>query len=260
MKQVITNLFNNAWESIGDKEGTIHLTVKTVLPSEIPKAYRLPVDWQPIKSAHICLEVADKGCGIMEKDIYNIFDPYFSTKFTGRGLGLSVVLGIVRTHEGGIRVESAPGRGSVFSVFLPKYEEEVPKQPKKQILYSEFVESSTVLLVDDEEVVRKTSEKILIRLGFKVFLAKEGGEAVELFSQHKDEINCVICDLTMPRMNGWETIAALRKISPDIPVILSSGYDESGVMASEHSEKPQAFLGKPYQIQELRNAIQLVIR
>ncbi len=92
-------------------------------------------------------------------------------------------------------------------------------------------------------------------LGFAVLLAKDGVEAVEVFSQHRDQVRCVLCDLVMPRMNGWDTLAALRELAPGLPVILSSGYDEAYVMAGDHPELPQAFLGKPYQIQDLREAL-----
>jgi two-component system, cell cycle sensor histidine kinase and response regulator CckA len=99
------------------------------------------------------------------------------------------------------------------------------------------------------------AEKVLRSLGFTVLLAKDGVEAVEVFRQHQDEVRCVLSDLTMPRMNGWETLAALRKLAPGLPVILASGYDEAHVMAGDHPELPQAFLSKPYRVQELRDAI-----
>ena len=199
--------------------------------------------------------MADAGCGIACKDIEKIFDPFFTTKFTGRGMGLSVVLGIVKAHNGGITVESEPGRGSIFRVFFPLSAEEVPRQPDKPIQSPEIQEGGTVLLIEDEEQVRKMARTMLTHLGYRVIEAKDGVEAVEIFQQHQDEIRCVLSDLTMPRMNGWDTLAALRKLSPDIPVILSSGYDEAQVMADEHPERPNAFLGKPYRLQELKDTI-----
>jgi PAS domain S-box-containing protein len=119
MQQILTNLVSNAWESINNGNGTIHLTVKTVSASEIPARHRFPVEWQPQDTVFICLEVADAGCGIPEQDIDTIFDPFYTTKFAGRGLGLPMVSGIVRAHGGVITVESEPGCGSVFRVFLP---------------------------------------------------------------------------------------------------------------------------------------------
>ena len=116
-----------------------------------------------------------------------------------------------------------------------------------------------VLVVDDEAQVRNMVKTTLTRLGFTVLEARDGLEAVEVFRQHQDEIRCVICDLTMPRMDGWETLSTLRSLSPGIPVVLSSGYDEEQVMAGEHIELPQAFLGKPYQLKELRGTIRRVL-
>jgi PAS domain S-box-containing protein len=121
--QLLTSLTANAGEAIGTLEGAIHLCLRTVLAVDIPAVRRFPLDWQPRSSAYTCLEVADTGCGIEDKDIEKLFDPFFSSKFTGRGMGLAVVLGIVRAHAGVIAVESKPGQGSTFRVFFPLYAE-----------------------------------------------------------------------------------------------------------------------------------------
>jgi nitrogen-specific signal transduction histidine kinase/CheY-like chemotaxis protein len=252
---LLTNLVTNAWEAVGNGRGAIHLTVRTVSSTDIPPVHRFPIDWEPRESTYACLEVADAGCGIADEDIEKLFDPFFSTKFTGRGLGLPVVLGIVRAHNGAVTVESDPDRGSVFRVFLPLSEVEVPRQAEKAAQAPEIEWGGTVLLIDDEEMVRNMAAEMLRLLGFTTLQAKDGIEAVELFRQHKDEIRCVLCDLTMPRMDGWETLAALRKITPGIPAILSSGYDEAKVMTGDHPEWPQAFLGKPYLFEELRGVL-----
>jgi CheY-like chemotaxis protein len=133
--------------------------------------------------------------------------------------------------------------------------ERVIRQPDQAAQSPEIDGGGTVLLVDDEPMVRKVGEGALTSLGFAVLLAKDGVEAVEVFRQHRDEVRCVLCDLTMPRMNGWETLTALRKLAPGLPVILASGYDRAYVMAGDHPELPQAFLSKPYQFQGLRDAI-----
>jgi len=119
IQQILINLITNARESISDEGGTIHLTVKTVFHTHIPSANRIPLDWHPRDIFYACLEVSDTGCGISKKDIEKIFDPFFTTKFTGRGMGLPVVGGMVKAHGGGVTVDSEPGQGSVFRIYLP---------------------------------------------------------------------------------------------------------------------------------------------
>ena len=265
IQQVLANLATNAWESIGESRGTVHLRIKTVSTVNITAVQRFPLDWQPMYNSYACIEVTDAGGGIDDSEIEKIFDPFFTSNATGRGMGLAVVLGIVRAHSGVITVESELDRGSSFRVFFPISGEEVLRQPEKvgdakDILISavspiEMEGGGTILLVEDEEMVREVAAAMLKRLGYSVLEAKDGVEALEVFRQHQSEIRCVLSDLTMPRMNGWETLTALRKLAPDIPVILASGYDKAQVMAGDHPELPQAFLGKPYKLKGLSDAI-----
>ena len=166
IQQVLTNLVTNAWEACGEGVGSIHLAVKTVPSAEIRSSNRFPIDWQPQESLHACLEVTDTGCGIEDKDIEKLFDPFFSSKFTGRGLGLAVVLGIVRAHRGAVTVESEPGRGSVFRVFFPVCAEEVPRQPDKPAQASKMERGGTVLLVEDDDMLRNMTESHAHESGF----------------------------------------------------------------------------------------------
>ena len=140
-------------------------------------------------------------------------------------------------------------------IFLPVSDNDALLYGNKVAQKPEIAWNGTMLLVDDEEAVRKIAVDWLTSLGFKVISAKDGVEAVGLFRRHKDSIRCVICDLTMPRMDGWEALAAMRKIHPGIPVILASGHDETKVMTGDHPEWPNAFLGKPYRLYELRDAL-----
>jgi CheY-like chemotaxis protein len=264
MQQIITNLITNAWESIGDDRGTISLNVKTVSPAEIPTAHRFPVDFQLPDNPCACLEVTDTGCGIAARDIEQIFDPFYSTKFTGRGMGLAVVLGLVKAHKGVITVNSKPGSGSTFRIFFPLSEDAL-RQP--QTAGSErdvttgsptarkMEEGGTVLVVEDDAILRDMAAAMLESFGFTVLKAKDGIEALEVFGKHQSEIKFVLTDLTMPRMNGWDTLTELRKLQPGIPVILASGYDLAHVMEGDHPELPQAFLAKPYNLKALRGAI-----
>jgi len=255
LQQVLTNICTNAWEAIGGGRGTIQLAVKTVSQDEIPATNRFPLDWQPKDKSYACIEVADSGCGIASKDIEKLFDPFFSSKFTGRGLGLPVVLGVVKAYGGAVAVESRPGKGSTFRVYFPVSEEEGSLQPDHPATAFRIEEGGTVLLVEDEDMLRKLANALLKGLGFNVIATSDGTEAIEVFRQHQKEIRFVLCDLTMPRMNGWETLEALRKLSPEIKVILTSGFNEAQVMAGDHPTLPNFFLSKPYERNELISAI-----
>jgi CheY-like chemotaxis protein len=262
IQQVLTNLMTNAWEARGDGLGIIRLTVKTVTAADIPTALRFPINYQVQGKSYACLEVADAGGGIAAKDSDKLFDPFFSTKFVGRGLGLPVVLGIVRSHNGVVTVENEPGRGSTFRVFIPESTEAVRPSPvhMRMAPVSENVRrGTTVLVVEDDEILRDTLALILEFSDYTVLTAEDGVAALESFRQHRDEIGCVVCDLTMPRMNGWETLTALRQLAPDLPVILASGYSEAQMMKGDHPERPQAFLHKPYEAKVLINAVNRVL-
>lgn len=260
IQRILRNLVVNASEAIGDNRGTITLALTTVSATDIPAEHRFPLDWQPRDECFACLEVKDTGSGIANQDIEKLFDPFFSSKFTGRGLGLSVVLGILRSHLGGITVTSAVGRGSSFRVYLPVLEQAVSLQPDIAAQDAVLDIGGAVLLIEDEKSVRDMSENMLTRMGFTVLTAPDGVVAVEMFRRHRETIRVVLCDLTMPRMDGWATLAALRALAPGIPAILASGYDEAQVMAEEHEERPQAFLQKPFKKQELQRALATALK
>jgi CheY-like chemotaxis protein len=257
IKQVIINLVTNAWESLGEGRGSVHLAVKTVSIADIPEKHRFPPDWMPRDKPYACLEVMDTGSGITQDAIEILFDPFYTSKFTGRGLGLAVVIGLVRAHSGVVTVESQVGHGSIFRVFFPLSEEAIIPQTKKKAAAQENKQGLTVLLVEDEYSVRKMTREILMHLGFTVLEAKDGVEALEVFKKHKESIHCVLSDVAMPRMDGWQTLTALRRIDPGIAVILTSGYDAQS-MAEDHTDLPQAFLSKPFRLEALRETIQKV--
>jgi PAS domain S-box-containing protein len=254
LQQVLANLITNAGEAIGDREGAIRVAVRAVAAGELTARHRFPVDFQWSDAAYACLEVADSGAGIAASDLESLFDPFFSSKSAGRGLGLPVVLGIVRAHGGAITVESELGRGSTFRVLLPLAVDAASRKSSEASRPTSAPERGTVLVVDDEPAVRRAVTRALTRFGFKVLEAVDGVDALETFRRH-DRIGCVLCDVTMPRMNGWATLAALREISPGIPVILASGYSEALVMSGAHAEQPQAFLSKPFAVHALVEAL-----
>lgn len=258
LRQVIMNLVTNASEAIGDKSGfiSVHTGVMECDRTYLEDTHlgeSLP------EGRYVFLEVSDTGCGMSEEMRAKVFDPFFSTKFAGRGLGLAAVLGIVRGHKGAIRIHSECGKGSTFRVLLPVASEAVKSADEKAALPSRWRGSGTVLLVDDEESVRKLAAKMLKRLGFDVLTAADGREALEVFRGQAEEITCVILDLTMPHLNGEQTFRELRRIKGDVRVILSTGYNEQGVTERFLGGGPAGLIHKPYQLNTLEAELRRVL-
>jgi PAS domain S-box-containing protein len=261
IKQIITNLVSNAAEAIDQNAGDITVAIQVTATAEIQGLRFFPLDWEQKAEQYVCLSVSDTGCGMDVATQEKVFDPFFSTKFTGRGLGLSVLLGLVRAHDGAITVMSGPGRGAMFQVFFPLHTLDAVPPPKEEPLTSRPVEKGgLVLVVDDDPMVRDMAQSMLKRMAYEVIAACDGHEAVEMFRARKDEINLVLLDLSMPGMDGWETLAQLRSLRPDIPVVLASGYDEAHVMQGDHPHLPHVFLHKPYLKGELEAAIDRALK
>jgi len=263
LQLMLTNLVTNAWEAVGGVSSTVRITLTRVRGAEIPADRRAPPAWQPAERNYACLSVYDRGVGIDAQDIEKVFEPFFTTKFIGRGLGLPVVLGILHAHDGGLVMDTrrGPESGSVFRVYLPITHESVSRPSERPsshtVALTTFLQASgTVLLVEDDALLRWAASQMLTSLGCQVLEACDGAQGVEVFRQHHDRIGLVVCDLTMPHLDGWETLAALRRLSPDVRVVLTSGYDEAHVMAEDRGEQPQAFLAKPFSIEALRHALE----
>jgi two-component system, cell cycle sensor histidine kinase and response regulator CckA len=259
LRLLLANLATNAWEAAGDLPATVHMRVREVAAADIPAAGRVPLRWTPRDQPYACIEVRDTGCGIDADEIGQIFEPFFTHKFTGRGLGLPVVLGILHAHSGGLVVESRRGQesGSVFRAYLP-----VSSEPVAPVRASAGVSSEpaatfagTVLIVEDAEPLRAVLRRRLEHLGISVLDAGNGIEAMEVFRRHQSDIRLVLCDLTMPHMNGWETLAALRRLAPALPFVLMSGYDETHVMDQSDGRRADGFLAKPYEVERLRQVL-----
>jgi len=255
IRQILLNTISNASEATTDDHGCIRLGVTVSLASEIASQHRFPQDWQPTDSSYACLEVRDSGCGLSESEIEEIFDPFYSTKLTGRGLGLPVVKGIVKAHGGVVTVESSQGTGSTFRSYFPLSQKPLTPHPAGVKGTPEKRREGTVLVVDDDKIVLEITSTLLSSLGYSVLTAMDGIEAIEIFTQHEKEIRFVLSDFAMPRLNGLEALQKLRKISPDLKMILVSGYSEEQVMKGNFRERPQFFLKKPYSSQALKEAI-----
>jgi signal transduction histidine kinase/CheY-like chemotaxis protein len=258
--QVLSNLVANAREAVGEAPGTVHVVARTVGADEVRAAPVGGGEWRPTSGAYVCLEVSDSGCGMDAETLDRIFDPFFTTKSIGRGLGLPAVLGIVRSHDGAVSVRSGAGIGTTFQVFWPLH----ARVPQRQKTPSPSPAASAtgrrlVLLADDEDMVREMASRMLKRLGFEVVSAADGIEAVEQFRRCSQSLVVAILDVTMPGLDGWATLAAVRAIRPDIPAVLASGYDEVQVLGGEHAERPQVFLHKPFVMEDLRAAIEKAV-
>lgn len=255
LHQVLNNLITNAWEAQKDGDREIQLRLLTLDAHAIPDAHRVPLAWEPADECYACLEVRDSGQGIAAADLEKIFDPFYSTRFVGRGLGLSVALGIVQAHGGGISVESQEGMGSCFRVYLPLSAALPAKETAPAELPDRLEAHGTILLVDDDEAVRSSTAALLEHLGFQPLVAQGGAEALALFDAHPGPIRAVLTDLSMPGLDGWATLAALRQRAPSLPAILASGYDREQLMAEDHAEQPQAYLNKPFDLLRLQAAL-----
>jgi len=258
IRQIVMNLITNASEAIGERSGVITIATGAMEcdPEYLKSSY---LDEQRPEGRYVYLEVSDTGCGMDEETQARIFDPFFTTKFTGRGLGLAAVLGIVRGHDGAIKVYSEPGRGTTFKVLFPARDRAVKPIDDKPGARDDWRGNGTILLVDDEETVRSVGKSMLERAGFRVLIAEDGRQALDVFRQRCGEIDCVVLDLTMPHMDGEETFRELRRVRGDVRVVLSSGYNEQDVVHRFAGKDLAGFVQKPYQhetlIGQVRNAL-----
>jgi CheY-like chemotaxis protein len=216
------NLVVNAAEAIGDAGGSIRLATRLVHADRalFETMYLAP---QLPEGDYIVVQVSDTGCGMSPETAAKVFDPFFSTKFTGRGLGLAAVLGIVRGHHGAIKVESTPGKGSTFTLLFPAF----AKAPAAQSSAAVPGHTITVLVVDDEDCVRRTVQAMLQRNGIQVLLAEDGQAGLEQYAARHGVIDAVLLDLTMPLMDGIEALGRMLAIDPAARILLMSGFDEN---------------------------------
>ncbi|MBL6765674.1 MAG: response regulator [Verrucomicrobiae bacterium] len=253
LRQVIMNLVVNASEAIGDKSGVIKLsTGLSRATAEYLASTHLPEEVQP--GDYVFLEVSDTGSGMDRETLARIFDPFFTTKFTGRGLGLAALLGIVRSHHGTFKVSSEAGTGTTFKILLPCTEEkaiEIGRQAAK----TEFHDSGTILIIDDEETVRATAARILERCGFTPLVAVDGRDGVARFTDQSNEIRLVLLDLTMPHMNGVEAFSQIKQLKPGQPVVLMSGYNQEAAVERFAGRGLTGFVQKPFKFDALVTAV-----
>jgi two-component system cell cycle sensor histidine kinase/response regulator CckA len=251
--QVLLNLYVNAWQAM-PSGGELYLqTQNTTLEEDYAKAHFV----QP--GRYVKISIADTGLGMDETTQQKIFDPFFTTKEMGRGtgLGLASAYGIIKNHDGIINVYSEKGKGTTFNIYLPVSEKEMIKEKKSVI---EILKGSeTVLLVDDEQMIIDVGEPMLEKLGYKVMSANSGRAAIDLYQEKIKEIDIVILDMIMPDMNGGETYDQLKKINPNIKVLLSSGYSINGKAQEILDRGCDGFIQKPFHLNELSQRLREIL-
>lgn len=258
IRQVVMNLIMNASEAIGDKRGSISITTGLM---ECDRTYlnESLLGDKLSEGTYVYLEVADTGCGIDNENLKNIFDPFFTSKSSGRGLGLAAVFGIVRDHNGAINIHSEPGQGTTFRIIFPP-SDKPPVQPSQETQYDEkWRGAGKILVIDDEETVCRVIRKTLEFVGFTILTSSNGSEGLKFFKRDAHEFSLVILDLTLPDLSGEEVLNRMRRVRADIPVILISGYNEQ-VLTNRFAEKGLVyFVPKPFTpqtlIAKLKNAL-----
>lgn len=261
IRQVIMNLVINAAEAVDSQSGQI--TVRsglTVVNSAMLRAAVLAAN--TYEGEYVFVEVEDNGSGIRPDDTRRIFEPFYTTKFTGRGLGLSAVLGIVRGHGGVLTVSSDIRKGTSFRVFLPPAQraEEPVNGPSARSTKLLSVQGK-VLVADDEPAIRSACRRLLNRMGVEADLANDGVDALAQFSKKSKDYCAVILDLTMPGMSGAAAFAEIKRIRPTMPVILMSGFSQDDIKASFPGDvMPDSFLPKPFDHSALAAALQEALK
>jgi CheY-like chemotaxis protein len=265
VRQVLINLVMNAAEAAGPAGGEVRVrtdAVEAAAEDAADPGYRLP----PEPGRYVRLEVADTGPGIAPGVRARMFDPFYTTKFAGRGLGLAAVLGIVRAHEGAIRVDTEPGRGTTVRVLWPAGPAAAPAPTPPPAAAARPPEPAgaaragrkAALIVDDEMYVREVAASTLEEIGFDPLLAGDGAAGVELFRRHRAAVRVAVVDVVLPGLGGEQVVAALREIEPALPVVLISGFTEArltGPVAGPGVE----FLRKPFHPEELIAAVERVL-
>jgi len=264
LRQLLVNLALNAWEAIGtERAGTVRFAARRGIPAGLrsPAAEDALGEAPRLSEARaVCLEVVDDGCGMTGTTLDRIFEPFFTTKATSRGLGLSAVQGIVRAHGGQLHVASEPGRGTTVSILLPTTDEApVRRRPEAPAPRRDWSAAGDVLLVDDEAPVRFAARKMLERLGFEVHVSSTCAEALARFEERGASLRLVLLDVTLPDRNGSDAFLEMRRACPDVPVVLMSGYDEREATARLRDVRPEAFLHKPFKLDDLRTVVHGVL-
>jgi CheY-like chemotaxis protein len=259
LNQVVMNLVINASEALEGSHGTIRVATRTERVTHGAVLDAVTLDPLPA-GEYVVLEVEDDGPGLAPEAASKVFDPFYSTKGAGRGLGLAAVLGIVRGHHGAIRADPRPGGGSRFRVWLPAGHLEPRRDEPGPRPSSPPAAAARVLVVDDEPIVRDAIREVLELEGVEVLIARDGEEALEILRSEADWITGVLLDLSMPRRSGDEVLREIRTCRRDLPVVLMSGFDQPETSAGLRDASPSGFLKKPFDADALIEVVRTMAR
>jgi signal transduction histidine kinase len=250
LQQVVMNLITNASDALEDQPGVI--TLRTgVMVADADYLHAMDVGGDIVAGRYAYLEVSDTGCGMNEATRARMFDPFYTTKSQGRGLGMAATLGIVRGHHGAMQVTSEPGQGTTIKLLLPILDGHGLEDPEPSMPPVRHGRGGLVLVVDDEEAVRDFLDTALPHMGYEALLASDGHEALSLYRARKDDLCGVILDVTMPNMSGEEVFRELTRISPDVRVLVSSGFSAEDISRRFPGKGLRGFIQKPYRLSEL---------
>jgi len=258
LRQVVMNLVMNASDALADLPGVIRISTGLVHAS---RAYLAGVLFSAelAEGYYSFIEVTDTGCGMSRETLAKIFDPFFTTKFAGRGLGLAAVLGIVRGHEGTLKVTSEPGKGATFRLLLPAAGGVAPEAKAAPAVADHWHGQGRVLVVDDEDSVRVVAAHMLHLLGFETAPATDGRDALDRIRREPGAYDVMLLDLTMPHLDGEQTLREVRRVRPDLPVVLMSGFNEQEATTRFSEHGLAGFLQKPFTHDELRAQLQRIV-
>jgi len=253
IEQVLLNLYVNAWQAMPGG-GELYLETENVtLEADYVKAFHIEPGY------YVKISVTDNGIGMDEATCRRIFEPFFTTKEVGKGtgLGLASAYGIIKNHKGIIHINSEKGNGTTFSIYLPASGKKLTEE--RELSCEVLKCTETILFVDDEDMISEFAKTILRELGYKVLLARNGKEAIEVYRNNKDQIDVVILDMIMPEMGGDKAYDIMKEVNPDIKVLLSSGYSVEGDAAKILERGCDGFIQKPFNMKQLSKSIREIL-
>jgi CheY-like chemotaxis protein len=244
MQMVLSSVLTNASEALSDN-GIIKISVQDMEIEE--KLMEIAPDIQP--GPHVCLTIEDNGKGMDEESIRKVFDPFYSTKFHGRGLSMAAAYGIVKNHHGTITIDSELNKGTKVRIYLPMCH--IPSSTPSESISDTMQGTGTVLVIEDDESVMDVTRAFLERAGYSILQAKTGREAVDIVKKYKGDIDSAILDIGLPDMGGEKVYAHLKEARPDLKVIVCSGYSSEGIAKEILSAGAQGFIQKPFSLKTI---------